>query len=147
MRTVYNSFWSKFIKYCEQNNSVFSRIAIPSGAYMSKTINKVRVDLCAYKSTKRCKFPIRVEVYFTGRRKDDHNKDFEFFFQHKSEIEKDLGFSLVWPKENLNVKSRKIYYSAHQLKFGEDDDSIFEFFNTYGSKILQVFGQYREMYF
>ena len=147
MRTDYNIFWSNFIKYCDQNNSVFRGKTIPRGAFMSKTINNVRIDLCAYKSNKCCKSPIRVEVYFSGRRKEYHNKDFDFFFRYKTEIEKDLGFALTWPLENPNVKSRKIYYSDTQLKLWESDDLIFEFFDTFGSKILQIFSKYRELYF
>lgn len=147
MKTTYSLFWGKFLKYCYQNNSIFCGITIPKGAFMSKTINKVRVDLCAYKSIKCCNCPIRVEVYFSGRSKEDHNKDFEFFLQYKAEIEKELGFALTWIKENPNVKSRKIYYSAQNLKLGENDDQIFEFFDTIGSKILHVFAKYREMYF
>ena len=143
MKSSYIYFWSRFLKYCTQNESIFRDLAVPKGAFMSKTSNKVRVDLCAYKSSKLCDSPVRVEVYFTGRTKEDHNKDFDFFFQYRVDIEKELGFGLVWELENPKVKSRKIYCTNPLLEVGKNDELIFDFFDSIETRLLQVFGKYR----
>ena len=42
MKSGYIYFWSRFLKHCTQNESIFRDLAVPKGAFMSKTSNKVK---------------------------------------------------------------------------------------------------------
>ena len=60
----------------------------------------------------------RSEVYINRGSKGENKKIFDYFFEHKDQIEKNFGAQLVWERMDDKVTSR--------IKWQLDDVSVFE---------------------
>ena len=97
-------YWTKFSEYVEENSQIFKpkNYQKPHQWYdLSLNVKYAFISLTINSNTKS----ITSQIYISD------NKDlFDYLYEQKEEIEKEMGYSLVWDKKD-NRKASKISIS------------------------------------
>ena len=129
------AFWAEFIKYCEDHNGVFVKIAPTTSSWVSKSLKTpYAININAVVG-----FDFdRVEICIDSRDKELNKKIFDYLYARKSTIEAEYGTPLMWErlpeKKSSRIKDERSFRTFEM----EDMTQVFEFMNEAGLKMFEV---------
>ena len=132
-------FWSDYIKASNLDNSLFRNCSPSKDNWISIGIGitGVTINIVISKSNARC------EIYINRGKKEENKKVFDFYLQHKEEIEKEFGDTLQWERMNDKVSAR-IKYQLDDVNVFQKDDwpKMTQFLINTSQKMEKVFRAY-----
>ncbi len=108
------NFWSQFLKEAAGRTNLCANLSPAKDNWLGAAsgIGGVNINFVVTGSY------ARVEIYINKGSVEENKKIFDYFLQHKEQIEKDFGASLIWERMSDKVTSR--------VKWQLDDVSVFE---------------------
>lgn len=129
-------FWGEFIKYCEDNNGLFTNLSPVSSSWISKSIKVpygvkmvavIRYDLA------------RIEVYFDSGDESINKPLFDYLYSKKEEIESEYGAPLIWQRLNGKTACRiKDEIACRPFEIADRTD-IYKFMKESSDKMSVIF--------
>lgn len=99
---VRHKFWSAYLKYANQRNSLFSNISPSKDNWIGLGIGFSGVAIYLVVTKTHC----RSEVYLNRGDKEENKQYFDYLFKMKDDIEKTFGEALSWERMDENVTCR-----------------------------------------
>jgi len=137
-----SAFWQKFIEYNQQVNGDYASSAGTPDSWLGKGgigINGVSVNIVIGKDFARC------EIYVNSGVKETNKKIFDYYQEHKTELEEELG-ELLWERLDDRVTCR--ISQSKSLSYCNDNDhkAIFDFFIDCTKKYIKTFSKVSKGY-
>lgn len=132
-------FWTEFIRYCEDNNGVFTNISPVTSNWIVKSLKTpYGIGICAVVGFEYD----QVNVSIDTKDKDLNKKIFDYLYERKDDIEKAYGKSLIWDRLSDNRASRvKDEISCRTFEL-EDKTVVFEFMRSAAERMFSIFHKY-----
>jgi hypothetical protein len=96
------NFWSEFLQEVNKKNNYCSNLRPSKDSWIGVALGVSGVSLNLVVSREYA----RSEIYINRGDKAENKRVFDYFLQHKEQIEKDFGASLVWERMDDKVTSR-----------------------------------------
>jgi hypothetical protein len=129
-------FWNMFLEECNKHNDFFQNISASKESWLWKSAGFSGVGYVTV-ITGNC---AKVEFAFNLPNKEKNELIFENILSKKEQIEKEIGFDLIWDKRELR-KSCVIRYELTDVSiYNEDDwDKMIKFMVEGIVKFVEVF--------
>lgn len=141
-KDILSAFWQQFIAYNQQVNGDYASSAGSTEDWIGKGgigISGVNVNVVIAKDF------CRTEIYINTGSKESNKRIFDFFYQHKDEIEKTTGH-LSWERRDDIVTSRISITGKYGYLNDENVKDINDFFLTNTSHFVKAFSKCAKVY-
>ena len=137
-------FWIQFIEYNKIHNGLFKSSTGTSDTWLGKSIKGLtgaNLKVCIYNNFSR------VEIYINTGDKIKNKRIFDEIFNHKDELEAEIGQEMTWMRMDDKVTCR-ICITRTDLSYlrADDNECIFKFFVDTTNKIMTAFSTYTQKY-
>ena len=135
-------FWRKFIEYNEQVNGKYATSSVTTESWLSKggfNLGGVYFNLIIGRQA------CRAEIYINTGNKEENKKIFDFLFNYKDQLEKNLG-ELSWERLDDKVVCRISKRKDFSFLSEEDQPLMFDFFVKYTDLFLDNFAPLTKKY-
>lgn len=111
---IRQNFWSQFLREINKQNNLCANLNPTKESWIGVSLGMsgVSANLVISRSY------ARTEIYINRGNASENKKIFDYFLEHKDQIEKDFGAPLIWERMDDKVTSR--------IKWQLDNVSVFE---------------------
>lgn len=135
-------FWIKFVEFNKENNGLYATSNPGSDSWLGKGgigIGGATVNICISKTTSRA------EIYVNTGDRNTNKQIFDFYFQHKDQIESELG-EMKWERLDDKVTCRISQEISKSYINEEEWETIFNFFVEKTEKYINTFSKISKKY-